>query len=37
MNQAIQTLKIWTFIGYPMVALTERAPGNKSKTYPVVI
>jgi hypothetical protein len=33
----IQTLKIWTFIGYPMAALTERAQANISMTYPVVI
>jgi hypothetical protein len=33
----IQTLKIGTFTGYPMVALTERAGANKSMTYPVVI
>ncbi|MDB5577460.1 MAG: hypothetical protein JWR80_2636 [Bradyrhizobium sp.] len=34
---AIHTLKIWTFTGYPMAALTERAQGNISMTYPVVI
>ena len=34
---AVQTLKIRTFIGYPMAALTERARGNISITYPVVI
>jgi hypothetical protein len=34
---AIQTLKIHTFTGYPMAALTERARGNISMTYPVVI
>jgi hypothetical protein len=34
---AIQTLKMRTFIGYPMAALTERAGGNISMTYPVVI
>src|ERR1019366_3025502 len=34
---AIQTLKIRTFTGYPMAALTERARGNISMTYPVVI
>ena len=34
---AIQTLKIRTFTGYPMVALTERARRNMSMTYPVVI
>jgi hypothetical protein len=34
---AIQTLKLWTFTGYPMVALTERARRNMSMTYPVVI
>jgi hypothetical protein len=33
----IQTLKIRTFTGYPMAALTERARGNISMTYPVVI
>jgi hypothetical protein len=35
--RAIQTLKMRTFIGYPMAALTERARANKSMTYPVVI
>ena len=34
---AIQTLKMRTFTGYPMAALTERAQGNISMTYPVVI
>jgi hypothetical protein len=34
---AIQTLKIRTFTGYPMTALTERAQGNISSSYPVVI
>jgi hypothetical protein len=34
---AIQTLKIHTFTGYAMAALTERARGNISMTYPVVI
>jgi hypothetical protein len=34
---AIQTLKIGTFTGYPMAALTERARENMSMTYPVVI
>jgi hypothetical protein len=34
---AIQTLEICTFTGYPMAALTERASGNISMTYPVVI
>jgi len=34
---AIQTLKMRTFTGYPMAALTERAGGNISMTYPVVI
>jgi hypothetical protein len=33
----MQTLKIWTFTGYPMAALTERAGANMSMTYPVVI
>ncbi len=33
----IQTLAIWAFTGYPMPALTERARGNISMTYPVVI
>jgi hypothetical protein len=33
----IQTPQKWPFIGYPMVALTERARRNKSMTYPVVI
>jgi hypothetical protein len=32
-----QTLKICTFTGYPMAALTERARANMSMTYPVVI
>jgi len=31
------TLKIRTFTGYPMTALTERARGNISISYPVVI
>jgi hypothetical protein len=35
--QAIQTLKIRTFMRYPKAALTERARGNMSMTYPVVI
>src|ERR1019366_776603 len=34
---SIRTLKIWTFTGYPMAALTERARRNMSMTYPVVI
>jgi hypothetical protein len=34
---AIQTLKIRTFTGYLMAALTERAQPNMSMTYPVVI
>jgi hypothetical protein len=29
--------EIRTFTGYPMAALTERAQGNISLTYPVVI
>jgi hypothetical protein len=29
--------EIWTFTGYPMAALTERAQANISMTYPVVI
>ena len=33
----LQTLKIRAFTGYPMAALTERARGNMSMTYPVVI
>ena len=37
MTYVIQTLKIRTFIDYPMAALTERARPNKSMTYPVVI
>jgi hypothetical protein len=35
--QAILTLKMRTFTGYPMAALTERAQRNISMTYPVVI
>jgi hypothetical protein len=34
---SLQTLKICTFTGYPMAALTERARANMSMTYPVVI